>query len=169
MYSIGELVQYGNSGICKIEEILHGMPGLSNTADYYLMVPVHGKDGKIYAPVENENIKMRKILSKDEIHAIMDDAPNVTSVVISNEKQCESVYKEALYSTDCSKWLGLLKTLYSRKDLRLRQGKKVTATDERYLKNAEERLYDELSVIDGAEEARGQIDGLEKRMLDSLE
>jgi len=76
---------------------------------------------------------------------------------ILNEKQCESIYREELYSVDCSRWLGLLKTLYARKAVRIAAGKKVTATDERYLKNVEERIKEELNLVIGQEKTEEEL------------
>ena len=129
MYQIGELVQYGNSGVCKIEEIVQGVPGLQKEMQCYLLVPVNGRDGKIYSPVGSGKVKMRRILSGEEVKALMGKAPEIEELTIPNEKQCESIYKEELYSIDCYRWLVLLKTLYTRRTARLEAGKKVTATE----------------------------------------
>ena len=160
MYQIGELVQYGNSGVCKIEEIVQGVPGLQKDTRCYLLIPVNGRDGKIYSPVDSGKVKMRRILSGEEVRDLMGKAPQIEELTILNEKQCESVYKEELYSVDCYRWLGLLKTLYSRRAARLLAGKKVTATDERYLKSVEDRLREELSIVIGAEETKNELQKL---------
>ena len=160
MYQIGELVQYGNSGVCKIEEIVQGVPGLQKDTRCYLLIPVNGRDGKIYSPVDSGKVKMRRILSGEEVRDLMGKAPQIEELTILNEKQCESVYKEELYSVDCYRWLGLLKTLYSRRAARLLAGKKVTATDERYLKSVEDRLREELSIVIGAEETKSELQKL---------
>jgi CarD family transcriptional regulator len=160
MYQVGELVQYGNSGVCKIEEIVQGVPGLQKDTRCYLLIPVNGRDGKIYSPVDSGKVKMRRILSGEEVRDLMGKAPQIEELTILNEKQCESVYKEELYSVDCYRWLGLLKTLYSRRAARLLAGKKVTATDERYLKSVEDRLREELSIVIGAEETKNELQKL---------
>ena len=160
MYQVGELVQYGNSGVCKIEEIVQGVPGLQKDTRCYLLIPVNGRDGKIYSPVDSGKVKMRRILSGEEVRDLMGKAPQIEELTILNEKQCESVYKEELYSVDCYRWLGLLKTLYSRRAARLLAGKKVTATDERYLKSVEDRLREELSIVIGAEETKSELQKL---------
>ena len=41
----------------------------------------------------------------------------------------------------------IIKTIYIRKQARLSHGKKTTATDERYLKLAEDHLYSEFSML----------------------
>ena len=50
---------------------------------------------------------------------------------------------------DCRQWASMLKTLRRRRQNRLGQGKKVTATDERYFRRTEEYLYSELAMALG--------------------
>ena len=160
MYQIGELVQYGNSGVCKVEEIVQGVPGLQEDTQCYLLVPVGRKEEKIYSPVDNGRVKMRRILSSEEVKELMGKASEIEEISITNEKQCESIYREELYSVDCYRWLSLLKTLYSRRAARNAAGKKVTATDERYLKNVEDRLKEELSIVIGKDETVNELEKL---------
>ena len=152
MYQIGELVQYGNSGVCKVEEIVQGIPGLEQNVPCYLLIPVSKKDGKIYSPIEMGETKMRRILSKEEANELLEKAWKNEGLSIVNEKQCEHIYREELHSGDCYRWLLLLKTLYARKIIRMIAGKRVTATDERYMKNVEDRLKEELNIIIGEEQ-----------------
>ena len=151
MYQIGELVQYETSGVCKVEEIVQSVPGLQQDTQCYLLIPVGKGDGKIYTPVDNDKVKMRRILSSEEVKELMDKVPQIEGPVIQNEKQRESIYREELQSVDCYRWVGLLKTLYARKSARLAAGKRTTATDDRYLKNVEERLKEELNLVIGQE------------------
>lgn len=160
MYQIGELVQYGTSGVCRVEEVVQGVPGLQKDTKCYLLIPVGKKEEKIYTPVDNDKVKMRRILSSEEVKELMGKASQLESLTIVNEKQCETIYREELYSVDCYRWLGLLKTLYARKAARIAAGKKITATDERYLKSVEERLKEELSLVIGQAEAASELEKL---------
>ena len=160
MYQIGELVQYGTSGVCKVEEIVQGVPGLQKDTQCYLLIPVSKKEEKIYTPVNNDKVKMRRILSSEEVKELMGKAPQIEGPAIVNEKQCENIYREELYSVDCYRWLGLLKTLYARRAARVALGKKITATDERYLKSVEERLKEELNLVIGQEETATELEKL---------
>ena len=45
---------------------------------------------------------------------------------------------------DCRQWISIIKTIYIRKQERSAAGKKLTATDEKYLRLAEDNLYGEL-------------------------
>ncbi len=158
MYQVGELVQYGTSGVCKVEEIVQGVPGLQIDTQCYLLIPVSKKEEKIYTPVDNDKVKMRRILSCEEVKELMGKAVQMEGLTIVNEKQCESIYREELYSVDCYRWLNLLKTLYVRKNARVAAGKKITATDERYLKSVEDRLKEELNLVIGQEEAASELE-----------
>lgn len=158
MYQIGELVQYGTSGVCKVEEIVNSVPWLQKDMECYLLIPVSKKEEKIYSPIDNDKVIMRRILSKDEVAELMGKAPEIEGPAIINEKQCEIIYREELYSVDCYRWLGLLKTLYARRAARTAIGKKITATDERYLKNVEERLKEELVLIIGQDAAAKELE-----------
>lgn len=154
MYNKGELLQYGNNGVCKIEDIVWGMAGgYDKETQYYLMVPISNINNTIYLPVNNDKAKVRPVLSATEITDILNSVDDMKEYVIVNEKQCEVVYKEAIYSLDCTHWFELLKTLCMRKTSRALQGKKITSTDERYLKNVSQRLQEELTVALGEEKA----------------
>ena len=68
---------------------------------------------------------------------------------VENEKQRELTYKECLKQNTCEDYVRIIKTLYLRKQDRLSKGQKVIGLDERYLKQAEEFLYGELSIALG--------------------
>lgn len=158
MYNKGDLLQYGINGVCKIEDIVWGMAGgYDKDTQYYLMVPISNVHNTIYLPVNNDKAKVRPILSKKEAEDIIAKIDDMKEYIIVNEKQCETIYKEAIYSLDCCHWFELLKTLCMRKTSRALQGKKVTSTDERYFKNVSQRLQEELAVSLGEEKATEEI------------
>ncbi len=157
MFKKGDLVQYGNNGVCCVEDIVQGMPGLNNDTEYYILVPINNRNNMIYLPTDNEKAKVRPVMKQDEAKKVLNGIDSLNEYVIDNEKQCEIVYKEAIYSLDCVKWMELLKTLCVRKQTRALNGKKVTSTDERYFKNVSGKLTEEFSVSLGQEEAEKQI------------
>ena len=55
MYNIGELIVYGRSGVCRVENIGYPeIPGIKKDKLYYTLVPLYNK-GKIFIPVDTEN------------------------------------------------------------------------------------------------------------------
>lgn len=66
---------------------------------------------------------------------------------VKDKKKPDAEYKEALQKYDCKELLSLIKCIYFRRKQRLDEGKKVTAVDERYMKLAEDVLYQELGAV----------------------
>lgn len=81
----------------------------------------------------------------------MKKIPEVEAAWIANDKLREQTYKEAIHSCNPTALVSIIKNLYIRKKQRSEQGKKSTATDERYFKLAEDNLYAELAFALGKE------------------
>lgn len=147
MFEKGEYVVYGSTGVCEVMDITTmDLEGVPKDRLYYVLHPYAQKDGRIFIPVDNEKNVIRRILSKKEADNLIDDIPNIDEFWISNDKLREVKYKECIRSCECREWIRIIKTLYLRKQERLANGKKITATDSRYFKQAEENLYSELSI-----------------------
>lgn len=122
------------------------MEGVPRDRLYYVLAPVSQKGGKIFTPVDNEKTPMRRVLTREEATSLIDRIPEIEELWITSEKLRENKYKECMRSGDCREWIRIIKTLYLRNQERSAQGKKVTATDEKYLHMAEECLYSELEI-----------------------
>ncbi len=152
MYEIGDYVIKSNNGVCKVENILHlDMPGTDKNKLYYLLVPRECQSARVYVPVDSKSSSLRKVLSKEEAWEIIRKIPETERAWNTNDKLREQEYKEAIQSCNPSALVGIIKNLYLRKKIRNEQGKKSTATDERYFKLAEDNLYSELAFAIGRE------------------
>lgn len=150
MFEIGTCIICGQHGVCKVEAI--GPLKLfesSKEREYYTLSPLYSKGGVTYVPADSDKIVMREIISKDEAEKLIEEMDGMEELWIENEKRREDVFKKSLRSCDYREWVRIIKTLYARKQRRIAQGKKVTASDERYLKAAEDSLYGELAVALG--------------------
>ena len=149
-YEIGELVVYGNSGVCKVSDIVNmPTPGEHGYKDYYSLVPVDNNKSHIYAVVGQDKVRMRKIISKAEAKALVDSIEEIEELEVSDEKFREDTYKDIMKSCDCREWFKIVKTLSKRNEERMEQGRRATTTDERYLREAEHSLFTELSIVLG--------------------
>lgn len=147
MYQVGDLIIYGMTGVCEVTEITTiQMSGVPKDKLYYVLRPYYDNGSKIYSPVDNAKTVMRKIMTKEEAIELIDEIPKIKELTISNDKMCDDTYKEMIQSCESKKWVRVIKTSYNRKRVRLEQGKKSTATDERYFKLAKENLYSELAI-----------------------
>lgn len=147
MFNIGDTVVTSN-GVCQVEKIgpLAGMGKSAAGKEYYTLRPYFDNSGKIYIPVAGEAEAMRFALSKDEVNALVGEIGNLDQINISDEKQREAEYKNAVNSKDPRKLIRIIKTMYFRRKARVESGKKSTAIDERYFRIAETRLYEEIAL-----------------------
>ncbi len=154
MFEKGEYIIYGRSGICKIEDITHlNISGADQKRLYYVLAPLNIKGNRVYFPVDKKDANARKVITEQEALALLDEIPEIGEIEVSNEKFREDSYKRALNSCDYRQWVSIIKTLHRRNRMRLSQGKKIGATDERYLKMAEDALYSELAFVMGKNKA----------------
>lgn len=149
MFSVGEYVVHRTSGICQVKKIAP-LPADMGPAgkDYYFLAPINTR-GEIFSPAEEDNSNLRKVLTKDEALKLLDEIPSIEDTPIDNDKLREAHYKEAIRSCDCRELVKILKTLTSRRLARFAVGKKSTASEERYYKQAEDNLFNELAFATG--------------------
>ena len=127
------------------------LQGVPDDKMYYTLVPVYEKKSRLFTPVDNHKVVMRPVISKKEACDLIDHMQEMQVFEIQNEKNRDTVFKEALKTGDCEELVRVIKTIYEKKQERKAQGKKVTAGDERYFKLAEEHLYGELAIALGIE------------------
>lgn len=144
MFEKGNFVVNANNGICEITDIVTMNMSGSNK-DYYLLVPVDEKTAKVYIPVDLAEQRIRLAMTENEALDFIKDIKDIDEAYLENEKEREKTYKEAISSRDPKRLVGIIKTLYLRKQERLDAGKKNTAVDERYFKLAENHLHSELA------------------------
>ncbi len=146
MYETGEYIHYGSTGLCRVEEITTlGSSDDERERLYYRLIPMSGQNGVIYTPVDNQKVPMRRALGRAEAEDLIADMPRIELLAIPAGKHAEDAYKAALSSTDCHVWVALIKTLNTRRARRAEQGRRPTSTEERYFREAHERLNTELA------------------------
>ena len=147
MFNIGDLIVYGNTGVCRVIEI--GIPplsGISDGKDYYTLLPYYGRNSRIYTPCDNDKVVMRPVISKAEAEKLIGRIDSIGLLEVPDEKRREEIYKNVMRGCDCVEFISIIKTIYLRKQERIAEGKKITANDEKYFTMAEDKLYGELAV-----------------------
>ena len=147
MFKIGEYVVYGMNGVCIVEEIgPKSLSGIDSNKVYYTLLPLYTKGSRVFTPVDNQKVVMRPVISKQDACNLIDEMKNVEQIEVADDKHRELAYKEALKSCDCRELIRIINTVLKRKEERLAQGKKMSACDERYLKQAQDSLYGEFAI-----------------------
>lgn len=166
MFEVGDYIVCGNNGICIVERIgTIDIPDVDPDRLYYILQPVYAKTSVVYIPVDNEKIVMRKVLTKDQVNDLIQHIPEIETIVEMNDKLREERFKECMKKYDCTSWIRVIKTLYLRRQERIERGQKVTATDARYLKSAEDNLYGEFSMALGI--ARDEVEAYIEKCIEA--
>ncbi len=149
MFEVNEFVIHTTGGICKVTDIAPlDMPGADKSRKYYFLVPIKERGSKVFVPVDNP-AAIRKVMTDEEAWELIDEIPGIEEMQVENDKMREAKYKEAIKSCDCRELIKIIKNLYTRKEERLKEGKKTTATDDKYFKIAEDNLFSELAFAIG--------------------
>ena len=148
MYGVGMFVIYGNEGVCEIKGIVQ-KEFRDKVLEYYVLNPVHNKNAEVLVPKNNVSLvsKMRSVLSKEEIMAIIHQMPKEEMIWIDNEDLRKEKYKAIISEGDRIQLVRLIKTLYLHKEKQKKSGRKLHIADERLLKDAEHMLYDEVAFV----------------------
>lgn len=148
MYSIGQLVIYNGSGVCRVDAIGPlNMKEAQTGQDYYTLTPIYEKE-TIFAPV-NTTAYMRPIMTKDEAQALIARIPETPSEVRSNNnpRLLNEQYQECLKRHDAESLLRLIRGVYLKGQRLARTGKgKLGQVDRNSMDRAERELHGELAA-----------------------
>jgi len=155
MFKKGDFVVNSNNGICEITDIVTmNVSGINK--EYFQLVPTTEPTAKIYLPVEIASTRIRYAMNKEDALQLLGYIKDIDEAYIENEREREKTYKEAINSRDPKQLVGIIKTLYLRRQQREQSGKKNTAIDERYFKLAENHLHTELAFALGVDKSEVQ-------------
>lgn len=139
MFHVGDYIVYGSNGICRVEEITHpDIAGIDEDKLYYVLVPEKTRDSRLFCPTDNSRVVLRSVITADEAAALMEEVKEIEPLQVESERMRDDSYKKAMKSCDLRQCVKVIKALLIRKEERESHGKKVTVTDERYMKLAEE-------------------------------
>lgn len=148
MFQVNDVIIYGAQGVCKItgteEKTVSG-----KKKTYFVLKPVCDKGSTIFAPTDNEFVlkKMRRLLTIDEIHQLINSMRSENAVWVENENERKELYKSILTKGDHLDLIKMIKAIYAHKKEREAEGKRLHMSDERFFKDAEQILYNEFRYV----------------------
>ena len=151
MFAIGDYVVKSTDGVCRVDDILHPNLEVANPNKlYYQLSPLDNNRSTLYVPTDKADIQgVRAVLNKEEALAVINKIPDINEKWIENDRDREAEYKKIIRSYNSEALIGMIKNLYRKKAERLNAGKKNTSMEERFLNNAENLLYSEMSFVTG--------------------
>jgi CarD family transcriptional regulator len=151
MFQVGDLIIYGNTGVCKVTDVTTiDSQGIDLTQLYYVLKPLY-QNGRILTPTNNTQVFMRPIIPKDEAERLIDMIPSIHAKAYHSRdlKQLSEHYGAILNTHDCGKLIELGMSLYEKKQDAEQHKRKFLSVDERFMTQAEELLFGELSAALG--------------------
>ncbi len=149
-FETGMLVVHPVYGVCKVEHIGPVDVKLDKSQrSFYKLAPVYDSKSRLFVPVDGENYDLRPVMTKQSAEELVRQIPEMEPITITNEKDREKVFKELLHTGDHRDTIRVIKTIYKRRQDRMRAGKKNMSMDEKYLSIARERLNGELAIALG--------------------
>ena len=148
MFQVGEVILFGSEGVFRVDDITPKKIG-KTVSDYYVLRSVYRSSNVLYIPVGKGGLeeKMYPVLSRAEIEDLIRQLPMSTCRWIDNENERKLRYREILGCGDRLAVAGLIRTLYEHRINQEKTGKKMHLSDERFLKDAERLLYDEIALV----------------------
>lgn len=147
MYQVGELVSYGSTGVCRVAEIILQTSHDGEEMLYYVLQPLY-KACVISVPVDSDKVFIRPIITRSEAERLIELIPTLDCPAFHSRvsRELSEHYSAMLKSHDCQDWMEMTISIYTKKRALLSQKRRFGSVDERYLKQAEELLFGELSA-----------------------
>ena len=151
MFQPGDLVVYGATGVCRVEEITRpNTTGPDRNRRFYLLKPLQ-QDGVIYTPVDNQKVSIRAVISRETAEELIDLIPSIRAKAYHGPtlQALAQHYQSAVRTHDCRDLLELMMSIYAKRQQAKAQKRRLGMVDERFMKQAEKMLYGEFSVALG--------------------
>lgn len=145
MLKEGDRVLYETVGVCQVRDV-STQEFLKKDKLYYSICPVYQKDTMIYVAVDNERVKMRPVMSREEAEEFINELPQIEGIQTENEKERFQMYKQMLVSGDRRAWAAMIKGLHSLQKKRMEKGARLAVRDQEGMKTAEKLLHEELAA-----------------------
>lgn len=150
MYQIGELIAYGKTGVCRVEDVTLRAAVGGEKQQYYVLRPLY-EECMISLPVASKKVSIRPILTSEQADALIDRIPELRQEADHSRvlRELEAHYVAALDSHDCDQLVGLTSSIYAKQQEAIGRNRRLGAVDERFFKKGEALLFGELAAALG--------------------
>lgn len=148
MFKVNDVVIYGTHGICKIVDIEEKIVS-KVSKKYFVLKPINNNDSTFFMPTDNETLlkKMRRILTKEEVHSLIDAIPEEDTTWIANDKERKAQYKKNITNGDHLELIKMIKAIRTHKKECEAKKIRLHILDEDFCKEAEDLLCREFQYV----------------------
>ncbi len=149
MYRIGDKVVYGQTGVCEVVDICEKAFIKNQKREYYVLKPYNLENNTIYAPVNDNKVFMRELITKNEAEELIESIPSIVERLAQSEEITKEDYIAKINNHSLEELVELTAIIYSKKLSVVKMKKRLNAIDEKYMKIGENLLFGELSAVLG--------------------
>lgn len=163
-YNVNDAVMYGTVGICRITAIeTRRLTG--KEMEYYILRQINTDRNIFYVPTNNEKALsfIRPVCSKADVDALIAHMNEAEPIWIANDIKRKEEYSRIIRDGNKPELIRLIKALYLHRRELQETGRKFRASDENYLKLAENMLLDEFAYALGIDRSE-VVDYIEKHI-----
>ena len=146
---IGTRVVYGTSGVCTVVDMREEDFGAGKRI-YYVLRPLakHSVSTDIFVPADNERLlaKIKNVLTPKEIYELIEIIPEEHMDWIDDNRARSIKFESVISEGDRHELVAQTKATYNRKHELSKQGKKLSITDERFMRAAKKMLFEEFAI-----------------------
>ncbi len=147
MYSVGERLIYGQTGVCEIIDICEKTFIKNQKNLYYVLKPLNMENNLIYAPVENNKVFMRRLITLEQAEKLICDIPQIMDKICDTAELTKEYYTEKINNHTLEQLVELTAIIYAKKLNVEKMKKRLNIIDEKYMKIGENLLFGELSTV----------------------
>ena len=147
MFSVGQNVLYGTNGVCVVEDITEKKVG-KVSMEYYVLKPLASDSSTLFVPTHNEELvkRIRDILNKDSIDSILANLPDIGEWN-ENKQERSDDFKSIIVDGDCVELIRMIRLIHAHSNDLAENGRHLHMSDERFLKEAEKMVSEEISLV----------------------
>ena len=149
-FHAGDRVVYGSMGVCMFEGTEKRIFDGIGEKEYCKLVPADGSSAAYYVPADSADGKIRPLLTRDQVYALIDEMPDIEPMTCENSHEWKAKVSAVMQSGSYENMISVIKAINGRR----RSGKKLNFSDERTMKNAKRAILGEFSVILGMTESQ---------------
>lgn len=144
MYQINEIVVYENGDLYQIKDI--GTPDfITSDRKYYTLESLENSKNVVYVTLTQE-AKLRPVISRETAKSCLAKLPDLEGQYNPNAKLRDKEYLDVLKNGCCLTRLKMFKGILQEKDRRVKNGKHLCVSDDRYLQKVGKLIDYEFSV-----------------------
>lgn len=150
IYQPDDYVSYAGSGVCRVIGQETQSPDGIQEIQYYKLQPLDSKNSTYYVPVEHAEVRLRPLLTKEEIYHLIDEIPAESEEAwCTNSRERRNQFHTVLGGDDNREIIRMMRTLHQEQERKKHTGHKLSSADESAMYAAENRVYQEFGLVLG--------------------